>query len=230
MPPPSVRPEMPTLPVSPNGVASPWARGRDRVLAGGQAGLRPGEATLGVDVQALHAAQVEDDPALARAVAGQAVRCRRGPRARGPASRAKSTVRATSAALAAWTISAGRRSNVRVVDEAGDVVALVLGPDDGAGEPGGEAGDVERARGVDGRGCGRGPSRSVSFRCAWGRRGGDGAHARARDRRAATAGNCPRPDGRRMASRDATDDDVGAPRLTGARPASQPGGGDTPWR
>ena len=46
---------------------------RGGVLAGAQAGLRPGEPTGGVDVEALHQAQVEDDAALGRAVAGQAV-------------------------------------------------------------------------------------------------------------------------------------------------------------
>ena len=44
-----------------------------RVLPGGQAGLRPGETPLRVDVEALHRSEVEDDPALARPVAGQAV-------------------------------------------------------------------------------------------------------------------------------------------------------------
>ena len=64
---------MPTEPVSPNGVASPWAAAAIVYSLGGQAGLRPGEAAVGVDVEALHRAEVEDDAALVRAVAGQAV-------------------------------------------------------------------------------------------------------------------------------------------------------------
>ena len=73
MPPPRVRPAMPTQPVSPNGVARPCAAAAARVLAGGQAGLGPGESPLGVDVEALHALEVEDDAAVDGAVAGQAV-------------------------------------------------------------------------------------------------------------------------------------------------------------
>ena len=46
---------------------------RVRVLARGQTGLCPGQAPVGVDVEALHRAQVEDDAALVGAVAGQAV-------------------------------------------------------------------------------------------------------------------------------------------------------------
>ena len=73
IPPPSVSPAMPTEPVSPNGVASPWAAAATVYSRGGQAGLRPGQAPVGVDVETLHRAEVEDDPAVVGAVAGQAV-------------------------------------------------------------------------------------------------------------------------------------------------------------
>ena len=65
---------MPTLPVSPNGVASPCALAAAVYSPAVRPGLGPGEAPLGVDVQALHGAEVEDDAAVARAVAGDAVR------------------------------------------------------------------------------------------------------------------------------------------------------------
>src|SRR5215218_6825084 len=59
------------------GVAEPGRQavrpGRGRVLPGGQARLRPGGALVGVDVQPPHPRQVQHDPALADAVAGQAV-------------------------------------------------------------------------------------------------------------------------------------------------------------
>ena len=48
-------------------------RRRVRVLAGSQARLRPCEASIDVDVESLHRAEVEDDAAIVGAVAGQAV-------------------------------------------------------------------------------------------------------------------------------------------------------------
>ena len=47
--------------------------GGERVLARRQSWLRPGQAAVGVDVEALHRAEVEDDAAIVRAVAGQAM-------------------------------------------------------------------------------------------------------------------------------------------------------------
>src|SRR5205823_13496300 len=44
-----------------------------RQLAGGQAGLRPCDLFVGIDLERLEARQVEHDPALAGAVAGRAV-------------------------------------------------------------------------------------------------------------------------------------------------------------
>ena len=73
MPPPRVRPAMPDAAGVAERGRQAMRRGRGGVLAGGQAGLGPGEAALGVDVEALHGAEVEDDPALDGAVAGQAV-------------------------------------------------------------------------------------------------------------------------------------------------------------
>src|SRR5829696_3556145 len=72
IPPPRVSPPIPTDPVSPNPVASPSAPTLG-VGAGGEAGLGPGGAALAVDLQGGHGRQVEDDPAVAGAVAGQAV-------------------------------------------------------------------------------------------------------------------------------------------------------------
>ena len=59
------------------------------VLAGRQPGAGPGEAAVGVDVQALHRAQVEDDAAVdaCRSRPGCGRRC--GPRAAGPVSAAR---------------------------------------------------------------------------------------------------------------------------------------------
>ena len=72
-PPPSVIPPTPTEPVSPNGTARSWAASAVGDLAGGQAGLRPREALLGVDGQVLHVGEVEDNPAVGGAVPGAAV-------------------------------------------------------------------------------------------------------------------------------------------------------------
>ncbi len=128
---------------------------RGRVLARGQAGLGPRETALGVDVQALHAAQVEDDPAFARAVAGEAVRT--------AADRQLEAGVASEDHRPRDVGGTGRLDDQRrvaierpVVDEAGRVVGLVLGADDGAGEAGGEGGDVERGGGVVGGGAGEG--------------------------------------------------------------------------
>ena len=54
----------------------PVGRGRDRVLAGGQPRLGPREASLGIDVETLHRRQVDDDAAVGRAVARDAVAAR----------------------------------------------------------------------------------------------------------------------------------------------------------
>ena len=82
IPPPSVRPAIPTLPGVAERRREPVGRGRGRVLAGGQAGLGPGEAPLGVDVEALHRRRSRTMPpsvALCRRCCGR----RREPRARG---------------------------------------------------------------------------------------------------------------------------------------------------
>ena len=64
---------MPTEPVSPKPVTSPWVAGGGGELAGCQARLGPGGALLGVDLQALHVGKVEHDAAVGGAVAGRAV-------------------------------------------------------------------------------------------------------------------------------------------------------------
>ena len=53
--------------------AEPVLRGRDGDLAGRRAGLGPGRARVGVDLDGLQQREVENDPALADAVAGAAV-------------------------------------------------------------------------------------------------------------------------------------------------------------
>ena len=116
---------------------------RRGVLARGQAGLGPRETPLGVDVQALHAAQVEDDPALARAEAGQAVRTATDRELESGVSGEDDRPRDVG--------GTGRLDDQRwmaidrpVVDQASRVVGLVLGADDGPDQAGGKAGDVER--------------------------------------------------------------------------------------
>ena len=160
---------MPTLPVSPNGVARPWAAAATVYSSARQAGLGPGQPTLGVDVQALHRAEVEDDPALGRAVAGQAV--------------AAAADRQLEAGLAGeddgprdvagvGRLDDQRRATVdlREVDLAGVVVGRRPRADDRPGEAGDEGGDVGAGAGRRGWGCGRGPWPVVSFRvgCAFG--------------------------------------------------------------
>ena len=143
IPPPSVRPEMPTEPVSPNGVARPWAADRVRVFAGGQAGLGPGDAAVGIDVEALHRAEVEDDPAVVGAVAGEAV--------------ATAANRQGEAGLASQDDGPGDVGGIgraddergapvvdRAVDLAGDVVVGAAGQDDRAVQAGLEGFEVER--------------------------------------------------------------------------------------
>ena len=65
-------PPIPTDPVSPNPVTSPCSPQLDGVGARRQAGLGPGRPALQVDVEGV-LGQVEHDPAVADAVAGQAV-------------------------------------------------------------------------------------------------------------------------------------------------------------
>ena len=48
-------------------------RGRCRVLARGQAGLGPRRSSLGIDMEPLHAREIEHDPVIDSAVAGDAV-------------------------------------------------------------------------------------------------------------------------------------------------------------
>ena len=122
-------------------------RRRDRVLAGGQAGLRPCEAPLGIDVEALHRAEVEDDAAVVRAVAGEAVAAAADRQLETGLAR-QETVSATSAASAARTMSAGSTVVVRAVDLAGLVVLGAARQDDRAVQAGLEGFEVEGVVGV----------------------------------------------------------------------------------
>ncbi len=121
----------------------------DRVLAGGQAGAGPGQPGDRVDVQALHGAEVEDDAAVARSVASEAVTAAADGELEPGLGREQHGSR-----------DVGRRDGTddaqwapvgeRVVDLAGVVVARILGTDDGAGDPGRERVEV---LGAEGRGC-----------------------------------------------------------------------------
>ena len=73
IPPPSVRPEIPTEPASPNGVARPWAAAATVYSDAVSPACAHASAPIGVDVEALHGAEIEDDPAVVRAVAREAV-------------------------------------------------------------------------------------------------------------------------------------------------------------
>ena len=147
IPPPRVSPAMPTEPVSPNGVARPWAAAAIVYSSARQTGLRPGEAALGIDVEALHRAEVEDDAAVVRAVAGEAV--------------AAAADRQREAGLARQDDGPGdvgrvgraddqRRApvGVRAVDLAGHVVVGAAGQDDRAVQTGLEGFEVERVVGL----------------------------------------------------------------------------------
>ena len=201
---------------------------RRGVLASGQAGLGPGEAPLGVDVQALHAAQVEDDAALARAETGQAVRTATD---RELESRVPGEDDRPRDVGGTGRLDDQRRTAIDrpIVDEAGRVEGLVLGADDGPDKASGKAGDVERGRWIVGGDAGK--SHAVgSFRVGvvkGGVGGGDDPIFEASGR--AASGQPPASSGRHMAGRHATHDDVRALRRTG-RARDQTGGGDTPWR
>ena len=165
------------------------------VLAGGQARLRPGDASVGVDVEALHQAEVEDDAALDRAEPGQAVRT--------------APHRELEAGVTGEDDRPGdvggrgraddqRRVAVdgRVMDLAGHVVAGILGSDHRAREAGTERGDIERAAVVEGGDAGEGHRRGF-LSCAG--RVGRGSCDRCSDRPGhAESGHWTAPRARRM--------------------------------
>ena len=130
-------------------------RGGRGVLAGAQAGLSPGKPPGRVDVEALHRAEVEHDAALARAIAGKAVR---------PTTDRELETRLAGEHDGPCDIRRRRclddadraQVGVRVVDLAGQLVALVVGTDDRAADPGGERRQVVRAEGVVGGDAGKG--------------------------------------------------------------------------
>ena len=141
------------------GVAE-WGRetvgaGRGRVLAGGQARLRPGETSLGVDVQALHGAEVEDDAAVARAVAGEAVRAAADRQLEAGVAREQHRPDDVRRAGGPHD-QRGVPIVVPVLDEPRDVVAFVVGRITVPVIPALKAADVGRAGGVVGRRAGEG--------------------------------------------------------------------------
>ena len=73
IPPPSVSPEMPTEPVSPNGVARPWAAAATVYSPAVRPGSAQARRCSGSMMEALHRAEVEHDAAVVRAVTGEAV-------------------------------------------------------------------------------------------------------------------------------------------------------------
>ena len=109
-PPPSVIPPIPTEPVSPNPVARPCAPAAAVYLAGGQSRLGPGCASVDVDLQCLHVREVEHDPALGHAVAGDAVAAAADGELQ-PGLAREAMTRETSPSSATRTMTAGRRSN-----------------------------------------------------------------------------------------------------------------------
>ena len=118
-------------------------RDRVRVFAGGQAGLRPGDLAIGIDVEALHRAEVEDDPAVVGAVAGEAVAA--------AANRQRETGFASQDDGPGDVGRIGRTDDEcgatvvdRAVDLAGDVVVGAAGQDDRAVQTGLEGFEVER--------------------------------------------------------------------------------------
>ena len=121
-----------------------------RVLAGGQAGLRPGQLAIGIDVQAAHAAQVEDDAAVDGAEAGQAVRSTANRQVEPGVAGEQDGAGHVARRWPPGRSSPGIGRYARVLDLAGHVVGLVTGDDDGAGDAGREGGDVGDAGPVDG--------------------------------------------------------------------------------
>ncbi len=72
-PPPSVIPPIPTVPASPNPVASPWAPAATVYSRCGEPGTDPRGAPFDVDVERAQIRQIELDPAVGAAVTGAAV-------------------------------------------------------------------------------------------------------------------------------------------------------------
>ena len=191
MPPPRVRPAMPTLAVSPNGVARPCAAAATVYSSARRPGWAQARRRSGSMWRPFM-------PPRSRTIPPSDVLCparlwiHRGPPGRARRRGRTWTVRATSAALAAWTIIAGRRSILREVDLACDVIGRVLGPDDRAGDAGGEGRDVGGMLRARGWGCGRGPCRWCPFGggCAWLGSAADGPGGRT----PVASGRRPRPD------------------------------------
>ena len=142
--------------VSPNGVASPWAA----AAAVYSPAVRPGCAQASRRSASMwRPFMAPRSRTMPPSVVLWPARLWLPPRTAisSSCSRAKMTVRATSAALAARTISEGRRSKTRLWTGGALLVGPVLGTDHGAADAGAERGDVERGVRDRGRECEREP-------------------------------------------------------------------------
>ena len=135
-------PPIPTEPVSPKPMASPWAPTASVTSAAVRPVSAPRRPALDVDVDALHVREVEHDPALADAVAGAAV-------AAAPDGQLEPGL-AREAHDGYDVVDVGDLDDDRrpaidraVDDRAGLVIALVAGRDDPAVEVGAQAWDGE---------------------------------------------------------------------------------------
>ena len=224
IPPPRVRPAMPTLPVSPNGVARPWAAAATVYSSARRPGWAQASRRSGSMWRPFIAPRSRTIPPSDVLWPARLWLPPRTASSR-PVSRAKTTVRATSPALAAWTISAGRRSTcARWTWRASSYVGVVRS-DDRPGEAGDEGGDVGGVLRVEGGDAGEGHGRWCPF--GWGVRVRSGVCSHGRVERMPDRLGQTTAIGRGRMS-------VGMRRMTmsarRARAGAQTGAGETPWR
>ena len=208
MPPPRVRPAMPTLPVSPNGVARPWAAAATVYSPARRPGWAQARRRSGSMCRPFIAPRSRTMPPSRRAVAGQAVRA---------AADGQLQAGLAGEHHGPRDIPGDRRLDdehrplveAGVVDLAGLVVGRVLRPDRRPGDAGDERGDVVGTGGSWGGDAGQGHV-GVPFGVHGGvRRVGaltcrDGRPTVGPGLRATVGGSRPR----RMTSAGATDDDA----------------------
>ena len=140
-------PPIPTEPVSPKPIARPCSAAAVVTSAGGQAGLGPGRPGLGVDVETLHVAEVEHDPAVGRAVALRAVAA--GPDREIQPGLARQGDDLLDVVDARDADDDGRAAiDMPRLDLALGVVVVVVGSDDLAGDAAAEPREIELGRAV----------------------------------------------------------------------------------